>query len=185
MGIENKKTPQQPWIFDKKKLLSELAQDIANEFWIDKQKAQDLIQRDTTTSLEALKVEINTLQTTGEELDLQEVEKLILTIKWAKEFIENSSKIDIKVLKDSVENKQEIEDFEKNIEKFLPKDLLQKAKNPKLPHEHVLWFALWTSNSIFTTADILYKIWSGILKTPYHIYMIVSWKGEVDSFKEI
>jgi hypothetical protein len=31
----------------------------------------------------------------------------------------------------------------------------------------------------------LYQIWAGILKTPYHLYLIISGKWELDSTDEI
>jgi hypothetical protein len=48
-----------------------------------------------------------------------------------------------------------------------------------------LWLALGTTNSLIATADILYKIWKGILQTPYHIYMIIVWKAKSNSFHNL
>jgi hypothetical protein len=113
------------------------------------------------------------------------LQELFFTIKWALEVIENSSKIEIKTLKDDIEKEINIHEFTKEIEKYLPKELLKKAKDPQNIHEHILGFALWTANSIFATADILYQIWKWILQTPYHLYMIITGKWEVESFKNI
>jgi hypothetical protein len=108
-----------------------------------------------------------------------------LTIKWALEVIEQSSKIEIKVLKEDIEKQVNIEEFKNHIEDYLPAKLIQKAKNPKKLHEHILWFALWTTNSIFKTIDILYQIWKGLIKTPIDLYMIITWKGKSESFKDV
>ena len=174
-----------PWAFDKKKLLDELAIDIANKFWIDKEKAEQLIKSETLVSLDSLKNELNKDIQEEEKLNNEDIEKLFFTLRWALEVIENSSKIEIKVLKDDIEKTINIEEFKKNLEDYLPPKLLEKAKNPTNPHEHILGFALGTTNSIITTTDILYKIWKWILQSPYHLYMIITWKAETDSFKNI
>ena len=184
MSIENNNI--NPWAFDKKKLLDELANDIAHKFWIDKEKAEKLIKGETLINLEEFKIELDK-EENNEEKDLnnKDVEKLFFTLKWALEVIENSSKLEIKILKDDVEKSISIEEFKNHIEDYLPAKLIAKAKNPQNPHEHVLWFALGTTKSIIATADILYKIWAWLLKTPYHIYMIITWKWESNSFKNM
>ena len=174
-----------PWTFDKKKLLEELAIDIAKKFWIEKNEAKKLIKSETLFSLDSLKTKLNQEINWENNLDNKEIEKLFFTLKWALEVIENSSKIEIKILKEDIEKSINIEDFKNHIEDYLPAKLIAKAKNPQTPHEHILWFALGTTNSIIATADILYSIWKWILLTPYHIYMIITWKATSNSFKEI
>ena len=183
MNIE--KNNINPWAFDKKKLLNELANDIANKFWIDKTKAEKLIKSETLASLDSLKVELNKEISKEKQLNNKELEKLFFTLKWALDVIEKSSKIEIKILKEDIEKTINIEEFKNHIEDFLPAELIKRAKNPWNPHEHILWLALWTANSLVATADILYKIWRGILQTPYHIYLIITWKAKSDSFKNI
>lgn len=183
MNVE--KNNVNPWAFDKKKLLDELANDIAREFWIDKNKTESLIKSETLVSLDSLKNELKQENNEANNLDNKELEKLFFTLKWALDVIENSSKIEIKILKEDIEKSINIEDFKNHIEDYLPADLIKKAKNPKNPHEHLLWLALWTTNSIVATADILYKIWKGILQSPYHFYLIISGKAKNDSFKNI
>jgi hypothetical protein len=51
-----------------------------------------------------------------------------------------------------------IEDFKNPLEDYLPKRLVEKAKNPKNLHEHILGFTLGTANSIVTIVDVLYQI---------------------------
>ena len=183
MSIENNNV--NPWTFDKKKLLKELANDIASEFWIDKSKAEKLIKSETLASLDSLKNELKQEVNNETNLDNKELEKLFFTLKWALDVIEKSSKIEIKILKEDIEKTINIEEFKNHIEDFLPAELIKRAKNPWNPHEHILWLALWTANSLVATADILYKIWRGILQTPYHIYLIITWKAKSDSFKNI
>lgn len=170
---------------DNKILLKELANDISSKFWIDKNKTESLIKSETIKDLDSLKTELQKNNETDKKLNNKEVEKLFFSLKWAQEIIENSSKIEIKTLKEDIEKSIAIEDFKNHIEDYLPAKLLSKAKDPKNLHEHILWFALWTTNSIIATADILYQIWAWIIKAPYHIYMIISWKAKTESFKNI
>ena len=183
MNIE--KNNKNPWAFDEKKLLNELANDIAREFWIDKEKAEKLIKSETLVSLDSLKNELKQEKHNENNLNNKDLEKLFFTLKWALDVIEKSSKIEIKILKEDVEKSINIEEFKNHIEDYLPAKLIDKAKNPSNPHEHILWLALGTTNSLIATADILYKIWKGILQTPYHLYMIITWKAKTDSFKNI
>lgn len=184
MSIE--KNVWNPGGFDEKKLLDQLAIDIARKFGTKKEQALQLLYSDISKWLSELKKEI---QTSGDEslknLKNKELEKLFFTLKWALELIEKTSKIEIQILKEDIEQSIHIEDFQNHLEDYLPAKLLLKAKNPKDPHEHILWFALGTANSIIKTVDILYQIWKWIIKTPIDIYMIITGKAKTDSFKDI
>lgn len=179
------KNNKNPWTFDKKVFLEELSVDIANKFWIKKEQTKELIKKETLMWIDSLKTELGKEKNDTKKLNEKDIEDLFFTLKWALEVTENSSKIEIKILKDSLETNINIEDFKNNIEKYLPPKLVYKAKNPKLLHEHILGFALGTTNSIFATVEILYQIWKWILQTPYHLYMIITWKWKTNSFKEI
>jgi hypothetical protein len=184
MNIE--KEDINPWILNQKRLLDELAIDIANKFWMDKQKAIDLLKTDISKWLQELKNEIQRWDNEKlKNLPRKELEKLFFTLKGALEVIEKISKNEIQILKEDIEKNINIEDFINNIEDYLPPNLIKKAKDPKNIHEHILWFALWTTNSILKTVEILFLIWKWILQTPYHLYMIITWKWESNSFKDI
>jgi hypothetical protein len=105
-------------------------------------------------------------------------------LKWAQEVIENS-KLEIMVLREDVEQSINIWNFKNIIEGHLPKALVEKAKDPKNLHEHILGFALWTANSFVAIIDMLYQIWAGIVKAPYHLYLVVSWKWEVEGSDDV
>ena len=180
MKIE--RTNINPWILDKKNLLDELAIDIANKFWIEKSKAKDLIKSNTLSWIDSLKNELKNENKVFTEKDFEE---LFFSIKWAIELIKNSSKIEIQTLRKDVEKTVQIEDFTNNLEKYLPPTLIEKAKNPLKPHEHILGFALWSANSIITTVEYLYKIGKWMILAPYHLVMIISWKAETNSFKDV
>lgn len=184
MNIERKKI--NTWILNEKRLLDELAIDIANRFWMDKQNAINLLKTNISKWLQELKNEIFKQDDEKlKNLPEKEIEKLFFTLKGALEVIEKISKNEIQILKEDIEKTIDIENFKNNIEDYLPPNLLKKAKDPKNIHEHILWFALWTTNSILKTVEILFKIWKWILQTPYHLYMIIAWKWETDSFKNV
>lgn len=163
-------------------LKNELANDIASDFWIDKERVKELITIDTKEWLNALRQELTELkEKTWESISKEKIEKLEKVIEWAKIFIEEASKKERQALiKEVCEN-----DYKSKIEQYLPSELIDKAKNPRLAHEHILWIALWSSNTIISTVEALYQIWKGILKTPYDFYILVSWKWECESIKKI
>jgi len=165
---------------DKKMMLDNLANEISRKFKIEKTKAISLIKNETLEGLDNLKKELKV-----ENLNNKQLEELFLILKWAQEIIENVSKLEIKILKENIEKNVDIDDFVNIIEKKLPPKLLQKAKNPQYIHEHILWFSLGASNSIISIIDTLYQIWAWIIKTPYHLYLVISWKWEFKSWKDI
>ncbi len=179
---ENRNTP---WMYDTKKLLDELLDDISREYGIDKSTAERLIQSKSINDLNSLKNELDNIDNTQKDIKKEKLEKLYFTIIWAKEVIEKASKDKLDLIKKELENQVEIEEFKNTLDDYLPKSIINAAKNPQNIHEHIIWASLWTANSIIKTVEILYQIWAWILKTPYHIYLILSWKWEYDGFKRI
>ncbi len=178
------------WIYkekeseNKKLLLKKLALDIAKKYEIKESEAENLIKSETLNNIWSLKSEIEK----NEKLKLlakKDLEKLFFTLKWALELVENTSKLKIKILKDELEKTLNIDDFTNKLEEYLPKELINKAKNPKKVHEHILGIALGSANTIVSTTEVLFKIWAGIIKSFYDIYLIISWKWEIDNFKKI
>lgn len=171
---------------NQKIMLEQLAWEISKKFNIQKKEVLSLIRNNTLKWLSDLKSEIKEKWSDSiNNLDNKDLEKLFLILKWAQEIIEKSSKIEIKILKDAIEKTINIDEFKNNLENYLPKKLIYSAKNPKYIHEHILWFSLWTANSIISIIDALYQIWAWIIKIPYHIYLVVSWKWEFKSWKNI
>ena len=168
-----------PGIFEEtKKLLRELAREISKKFWIDEELAIKLIESETSYNLELLKQEVK-----KEDITDKEIEELLLTIKWAKELISKNSKEKVSILRWEIESLNNTSIFRNK--KLFPDNMLQKATSPANVHEHILWIALWSTKTIFSTTEALYKIWAWIVKSPYHIYLIISWKWEYDWFKNI
>lgn len=176
------------WILkdkEKKELEEKLASEISKKYNIEKKEALKLIKSSTLESLDALKDEISKEKENNlDKLWEKELQELFLTLKWAQEVIENLSKLELVILKEKIEQSA-YTPTENILENYLPPKLLQKAQNPEKLHEHILGFALWSANSIIAIVDALYQIWAWIIKAPYDIYLVVSWKAEIDWIDEI
>ena len=171
---------------NQKMMLEQLALEISKKFNIQKKEVLSLIRNNTLEWLSDLKDEIKEKGSDNlNNLDNKDLERLFLILKWAQEIIEKSSKIEIKILKDDIEKTINIDEFKNQLENYLPKKLIDRAKDPKYIHEHILWFSLWTANSIISIIDALYQIWAWIIKIPYHMYLVISWKWEFKSWKDI
>ncbi len=167
--IENKKDLRIQ--IDTKNLLNKLAQKISKEFWIDITKVKDLINSKTWTSLDWLKIDVN------------KKKDLLNVIWWAKDVIEKASKEKIELLKWKIE--KEKYNPENNIyltNKFIPKKLMDKAINPQNLWDNLIWASIWLINSTEEIIKVLYNIWAWIIKAPYHIYLIVTWKAKYKKF---
>jgi hypothetical protein len=88
--------------------------------------------------------------------------------------VEKYSKNEIQILREDVEQSVNIAMIVNPLEKHLPSKLVEKAKDPKALHEHILGFTLGTANSLIAVIDILYQIGAGIIKAPYHLYLVLS-----------
>lgn len=187
MEIENKnQSIEKNNEANQRDLLNKLSEEISKNYWLEKQNSEELVKLDTSRWIENLKKE---LLESGKEyfdrLKTREQEKLFLILKWAQEVTEKNVQLEIMTLKSDIEQNINIEDIKNNIESYLPDRLISTAKNPKMLHEHILGFALWTSNSLIAWLEWLYNIWKWIIQTPYHIYLIVKWEWEIKNIKNI
>lgn len=168
-----------PWV-----MLDDLADKIGTAFWIRAEIIKKLLSKKASESLSWLKKELlkekKLSKTTLSEWNL---EKLLTVIAWAKEFITSLSQKEILELKQELK-KFSPDDYEKYLtEKYLPKNLILRAKNPQNFPDHITWACLWIVNSAQKVVELLYMIGKWILQTPYHVYIIVSWKGEYKNWK--
>lgn len=164
-------------------LLDNLSRDIWEKFWVEVNQIKELISFKQKKELADLKEELsNILQ--NENFASSKIEELASEIIKARESIELASKSEREKLIWEL-NIVSIEDFQNTLETNLPTSLLNSAKNPSKLHHHILWVSLWLSNSIITTVEKLVWIWKWIIKSPYDLYLIISWKWEYPWFKEI
>lgn len=177
------------WILKEKELLEKLSLEISRNFSISDKLAKKLIY-ETHLSLEDLKIEINNLKNSEENLDYNEqridVEKLYFSLKWAREIIESASKEEVKQLKDFLESKNNFNSEDSEfIKKLFSKKLIDKAKEPKNIWEHILWTSLWMLNSTLIIWELLYSLWLWIIKTVPDLISIINWDAKIDSIKKV
>lgn len=165
---------------DTKDLLNDLAQKIATEYGIDVSEVKKLINSKTETKLWTLK---NLVSTWNQVIDTQALKSVI---KGAKDVIEKASKKEIEVLKWVLEENEVTpkEDFYIS-SKLVPANIYERAKNPKNISDNIIGASIGIINSVEATIQLLYEIGSGIVKTPYHIYLVASWKAEYKNIKRI
>lgn len=163
-------------------LLKKLRDDISKKYWIEKQKAEFLIKKESFISIQDLK---NELQKEKNFLENSKLEELFKDLNNVKEILKNSSKIEISKLNSEIKNNFENKNDSTLVEKYFSKNFLKVAKNPEKPHEHLIWASLWIANSTFATFETITKIWIWIVKTPYDLYLLLSLKAELENIKKV
>lgn len=180
-----------PWILKEKELLDKLSNEISSNFSISDKLAKKLIYQ-THLSLKELKNEIKVSfenkkknEKNIEEFDEKQLEKLFYSLEWAREIINNSSREDIKELKEIL--LENLDEFKNNeiLDKIFSKKILNSAHNPNNVSEHIMWASLWIVNSTFIIWELLYWLWIWIIKSIPDFILILKWKAELDSFKKI
>ncbi len=159
---------------DTKNLLEELAQKIAKEFWVDVSEVKNLIWSKTLSSLEDLKFSV------------KDKENLLSVISGARDVIEKASRDEIDLLRWNID--KVAYDPEKNIylsNKLISKRFMDRALNPKGLRDNLIWASVWLVNSAEQVVRVLYYIWTWVLKVPYHIYLIVTWRGKYEGFEKV
>jgi hypothetical protein len=49
---------------------------------------------------------------------------------------------------------------------------------PENTTDQILWFCLWWVDTCSTTIKFLFDIWTWVIKTPSHTYLVISWKWQ-------
>lgn len=154
-------------------LLQNLAQQIADDFWIDIAEIKNLISSSTLWNLDELKAWISH----SENINLEDFKSAINS---AKSKIENLSKQKIDSLKKSLDEEFYNPDSHeyKTSKNILPQKILQKAYNPQNFWDQLIgaWVGIFDSSEAVIL--FIYGLWKWILLTPYHIYLIISWRAE-------
>ena len=165
---------------DTKSLLNKLAKEIAQKYGLDINQVKEFIKGKTSSKLDNLK---SIVWDSGEAINIAEFKNVIAG---AKDVIEKASKDEIELLKGTIEKTKL--NPEKDIylsNKLLPTGLMDRAQNPQNLWDNIIGASIGILNSTEEIITTLYNIWAGIVKTPYHIYLIVSWKADYDGFKNI
>lgn len=162
------------------KLLQSLAQQIANDFGIDISEVKNLISSKTSGNLDNLKSTIGN----NEQINLSDLRNAINS---AKKQIEELAKSEIESLKNSLDDNNYSPDTHvyRASKKVIPENLLQKAYKPQNIWDQLVWATIGLIDS--GEAIILYSYHLGkwILLSPYHFYLIITWKWKYSWFKNI
>ena len=177
------------WVFKEKELLEKLSLEISRNFSISEKLAKKFIY-ETHLSLEDLKTEIKELNNEeNKDIELHDrldVEKLYLTLSWARELIEKASKTEIKELKEILEKEKNFSWEESEvIRKIFSEKLIDKAKNPQNIWEQILGASYWILNSTMIIWELLYGLWVWIIKSVPDLISIIKWEAVIDSFKKV
>jgi len=162
-------------------LLQRLASEISREFGIDISRVKELISENTSSWLESLKSHL-----TWNESPI-DIDALMWAINGAKVQIEKMSKSHRESLKKSVEREvfsPETYDY-KLSEKFISKATRLRAQNPSTIFDQSLWLGLGLIDSSEAVITFTYFLWKWILLTPYHLFLMVSWKAAYRWFSKI
>lgn len=160
-------------------LLNKLASEISHEFWIDLNEAKRLISWDINDDLSVLKNNI-----TGNNIDSN---KLQWAISKAKSQIEDLSKKHRENLKNSLDRGSYTPEKHNytSSRKIFSEELVNRAKNPKNYKDQIIWFAIGCIDSGEAVIIYSYEFSKWILLSPYHVYLLLSWKWEYKDFSDI
>ncbi len=159
-------------------LKKDIYQSISKEFNISNKTTNELssLKKETLLNVDNLKQEIeknksidlndknNILSLTSERLN-----DLYNAISWAKKITDNEFIDELEVIK--IWNKSSLS------QKLFP-NLYTKSINPENTWDQIMWFCLGWLDTCSTTIKFLFDIWAGVVKTPNHTYLIISWKWE-------
>lgn len=158
-------------------LLQSLALKISQEFGIDISRVTEFIKWDTLGNLEWLK---NTL---WKKIDTVEFQK---AVDYARDKISELSKDNREKLKALIEkDEHSIEDFHYNItEKYFSR-AQKRALYPETFWDQIIWVWLGIVDTAEAVILFLYWLWKWILLTPYHLYLVITWKAKVDGWEKV
>lgn len=177
LNAREKFLEEQKILRESSELLQSLALKISREFWIDISEVKEFIKWDTLWDLAWLK---NTL---WENIDSYEFQK---AIEKARNSISNLSREHRENLKKSLEWDL---DNPENYSYALTEKYFSKYKyrvlHPEGFSDHALWVWLGILDTTEAVILFVYGLGKWILFTPYHLYLIVSWKAEFNIWKKI
>lgn len=160
-------------------LLNNLATQIAKEFWIEISEAKNLISWEISWSLDSLKSSIS--QNPIDKLKLWEA------ILGAKSSIEDLSKKHREKLKQSLNQKDYIPEDHNYMssKKILSENIIIRARNPKSISDQIIWIGVGSIDSVESVIVYSYQLWKWILLSPYHLYLLLTWKAKYTWFKNV
>lgn len=73
----------------------------------------------------------------------------------------------------------------KLVSKLLPQNLIERAENPQNFWDNVIWGLVWITETIAVTWKFVWETAFWILKSPYDLYQIATWKAEYDWSRKV
>jgi hypothetical protein len=168
--------------------LKRLSQEISQQFWIDSKNAELLLKTKTSLSLQEFRQEVQTLweKNTSPQLSLEQSERLYNIVNWYRKLITAKTELGIETLKQSIQTENPAsKSFGQQIGKRYFPDLQKRAQNPENFSDQISGWFLWVFESSITMVDLCYRIGLGIIKSPYDIYRIITWKARYDNWRRI
>lgn len=166
-------------------LKKEILNSLSSEFDISHETAEKLTKLKFETKeskINEFKKELNKLSEINQidkdkilALTNDKLENLFNSIKWAEKLSNEESNEGLDIIF--------IEKDDAISKKIFP-NLFEKSINPTNYKDQIIWFSLWSLDSIYSTSKLLYDIWAWLVKSPNHIYIILSWKWDYKNMSQ-
>ena len=158
-------------------LLNALAKKIATDFWLNIFEVKEYIKWNTLGNLKWLK------DTFWNNIDTQDFKN---ALQQARKTIEELSKKHREKLKESIfQDDASPDNFEYYITKRYFSQYRQRALYPEKFSDHIMGIWLGMVDTSEAIALFLYGLWKWFLLTPYHIYLVITWKAKFENWKRL
>lgn len=165
-------------------LLSSLSRELSQKYGIEASSVERMLTNKTKLSLQEFRNEM--LSNGNSSLSENQTEELYHSIEGYKKLVIEHTKFDIETLKSRVSNDlSQTESIGNTVLKNIFPTMMQRVQNPKTLSDEFTWAILWALDSGITFWYICYKIGLWIIKSPYDLYLITSWKWTYKNWKRI
>ncbi len=182
------KTPENhiPWKYTKsQEMLQSLSNEISKKFWISKEEAKKMLEKKTWLSLGDFRQELEK-ETSTSQLSPEQSEELFYIIDWYKKLIIEKSKLGIETLKWIISRESlPSETSGALLLKRLFPEMMTHIHNPQNISDQMSGWIIGLVESGLTLLNICYQIGKGIIKAPYDLYLIATWRWTYDTWKRM
>jgi DNA-directed RNA polymerase subunit F len=166
-------------------MLQTLSKEISQKYGITIEEAKNILEKKTSLSLNEFREELD-WQKWWKNMNENDLEELYSIVEGYKKILIEKSKFGIETLKALLS--KETLPFETSTHTWLKEkfpDIMKRIENPKNISDQVTGWIIWIVESGLTILTICYLIGKGIIKAPYDIYLISTWKATYDTWKRI
>lgn len=177
-----------------------LVNKITSKLWISNQVAYELALHKTINSINDLKKELSELNINKDkntkidsiisnQNSLKEILEELNSLKFLQNEIKLAAKMKIADLRDWIKLEKS-DDYKIASADWISSKFILSEKHARIEAWESIWDNLsWLMFWSIDTAYSLWKYWKDLLiwiaKTPVDLYKIVTWKAEIDSFKNV